>query len=47
MKINAYKNKYSTSGPKLYLTAYLVQNKSKKPTNTFIAFIDLDIHIYD
>jgi hypothetical protein len=46
-KINAYKNKYSTSGLKLSLTVSMVQNKSIKPTNTSIAFIDLDLHIYD
>jgi hypothetical protein len=25
----------------------MVQNKPWKPTNTSIAFIDLDLHIYD
>jgi hypothetical protein len=45
-KIIAYKNKYNTSGPKLSLTVSLVQYKSRKPTNTSIAFIDLDLHIY-
>jgi hypothetical protein len=25
----------------------MVQNKPKEPTNTPIAFIDLDLHIYD
>jgi hypothetical protein len=29
------------------LTVSVVQNKSRKPTNTSIAFIDLDLHIYD
>jgi hypothetical protein len=38
---------YNTSGPKLSLTISKVQNKSRKPTNTYIAFIDLDLHIYD
>jgi hypothetical protein len=37
-KINAYINKYNTYGVKLSLTISLVQNKSMKPTNTFIAF---------
>jgi hypothetical protein len=46
-KINAYKNKYSTFVLKLSLTVSKVQNKSRKPTNTYIAFIDLDVHIYD
>jgi hypothetical protein len=46
-KINAYKNKYNTSGPKLALTVSMVQNKPRKPTNTYIAFIDLDLHNYD
>jgi hypothetical protein len=46
-KINAYKNKYSTSRPKLSLTVSMVQNKLRKLTNTTIAFIDLDLHIYD
>jgi hypothetical protein len=46
-KINAYKNKYDTSGPKLSLTVSMVQHKLRKPTNTSIAFIDLDLYIYD
>jgi hypothetical protein len=46
-KINAYKNKYNTSGPKLFLTLSMVQYKPKKRTKTYIAFIDLDLHIYD
>jgi hypothetical protein len=46
-KINEYKNEYITSGSKLSLTDSMVQNKSRKPTNTYIAFIDLDLHIYD
>jgi hypothetical protein len=46
-KVNAYKNKYNTSGPKHSLTVSMVQNKSRKPTNTPIAFIDLDLHNYD
>jgi hypothetical protein len=46
-KINAYKNKYNTSELKLSLTASMVQKKPRKPTNTSIAFIDLDLHIYD
>jgi hypothetical protein len=46
-KINAYKIKYNTSRPKLSLTISMVQNKSRKPTNTSIAFIDLDLQIYD
>jgi hypothetical protein len=46
-KINAYKNKYSTSGLKLSLTVSMVHNKSRKLTNTSITFIDLDLHIYD
>jgi hypothetical protein len=46
-KINAYKNKYNTSGYKLALTVSMVKNKSRKPTNTSIAFVDLDLHIYD
>jgi hypothetical protein len=46
-KINAYKNKYNTSGLKLSPTASMVQNKPRDPTNTYIAFIDLDLHIYD
>jgi hypothetical protein len=46
-KINAYRNKYMTSGLKISLTVSIVQNKSRKPTNTSIAFIDLDLHIYD
>jgi hypothetical protein len=25
----------------------MVQNKPRKPTNTSIAFIDIDLHIYD
>jgi hypothetical protein len=25
----------------------MVQKKPRKPTNTSIAFIDLDLHIYD
>jgi hypothetical protein len=25
----------------------MVQNKPRKPTNTYISFIDLDLHIYD
>jgi hypothetical protein len=25
----------------------MVQNKPRKPTNTYIAFIDLDLHNYD
>jgi hypothetical protein len=25
----------------------MVQNKPRKPTNTYIAFIELDLHIYD
>jgi hypothetical protein len=29
-----------------FLTVSMVQNKSRKPTNTSIAFIDLDLHIY-
>jgi hypothetical protein len=46
-KINAYKNKYSTYGLKLSLTSSMVQNKPRKATNTSIAFIDLDLHVYD
>jgi hypothetical protein len=46
-KINAYKNKYSTSGLKLALTVSMVQNKPRKPTNIYIAFMDLDLHKYD
>jgi hypothetical protein len=46
-KINAYKNKYNTYGLKLSLTVSMVQDKPRKPTNTYIAFIDLDLHIYD
>jgi hypothetical protein len=46
-KINAYKNKYITFGLKLSLTISMVQNKPRKPTNTYIAFIELDLHIYD
>jgi hypothetical protein len=46
-KINAYKNKYNTSEPKLSLTVSMVQNKIRRPTNTYIAFIDLDLHNYD
>jgi hypothetical protein len=46
-KINAYRNKYNTSGPKLPLTVSMVQNKPRKSTNTSIAFIDLDLHNYD
>jgi hypothetical protein len=46
-KINAYKKKYNTSEPKLSLTLSMVQNKSRKPTNTSIAFIDLEQHIYN
>jgi hypothetical protein len=46
-KINAYKNKYRTYGLKLSLTISMVQNKPRKPTNTYIAFIDLYLHIYD
>jgi hypothetical protein len=46
-KINAYKNKYNTSGPKLSLIVSMVQNKSRKLTNTSIDFIDLDLHIYE
>jgi hypothetical protein len=46
-KVKAYKNKYSASEPKLSLTVSMVQNKPREPTNTSIAFIDLDLHIYD
>jgi hypothetical protein len=46
-KINAYKNKYNTYGPKLPLTVSMLQNKLRRPTNTYIAFIDLDLHNYD
>jgi hypothetical protein len=46
-KINAYKNKYNTSGLKLSLTVSMVQNKSTKLTDTYIAFIDLDLHNYN
>jgi hypothetical protein len=46
-KIDAYKTKYSTFVLKLSLTVAMVQNKSRKPTNKSIAFIDLDLHIYD
>jgi hypothetical protein len=46
-KINAYRNKYNTSGPKLSFSVSIVQNKARKPTNTSIAFIDLDLHNYD
>jgi hypothetical protein len=46
-KINAYRNKYNTSGPKLSFIVSMVQNKPRKPTNTSIAFIDLDLHNYD
>jgi hypothetical protein len=46
-KINAYKNKYNPSGLKLSLTVSMVQNKPRKPTNTSVAFIDLDLHNYD
>jgi hypothetical protein len=45
--INAYKNKYSTSGLKLCLTVSMVQEKPKEPTNTPIALMDLDLHNYD
>jgi hypothetical protein len=46
-KINAYKNKYTTSGPKLSLTVSLVENKAMNSTNTPRAIIDLDLYIYD
>jgi hypothetical protein len=46
-KINAYRNKYNTYGPKLFLTVSMVQHKPRKPTNTSIAFIDLDLNNYD
>jgi hypothetical protein len=46
-KINTYKNKYSAYGLKLSLNVSMVQNKPRKPTNKYIAFIDLDLHIYD
>jgi hypothetical protein len=46
-KINAYKNKFNTSRAKLPLTFSLVQNKPRKPTNTSIDIIDLDLHIYE
>jgi hypothetical protein len=45
-KINAYRNKYNTYGPNISLTVSIVQNKRSKPTNTYIAFIDLDLHIF-
>jgi hypothetical protein len=41
------KNKYNTSEPKLSLSVSMVQNKPRKPTNTYMAFIDLDLNIYD
>jgi hypothetical protein len=46
-RIKAHKNKYSTFGAKLSPTPSLVQNKPRKPTNTSIAIIDLELHIYD
>jgi hypothetical protein len=45
--INTYKNKYNRNEAKLSPTQDLVQNKLKKPTNTLIAIMDLDIHIYE
>jgi hypothetical protein len=45
--MNVYKNKYNPSGPKHSLTVSMVQNKQTKPTNTSIAFIDLDLHNYE
>jgi hypothetical protein len=33
--------------PNFLLHIDLVQNKPKKPTNTLIAIMDLDIHIYE
>jgi hypothetical protein len=40
-------NKYNSSESKLSPTHALIQNKPKEPTNTPIAFVDLDLHIYD
>jgi hypothetical protein len=45
-RIKAYKNKYNNTGAKLPPTHDLVKNKPKKPINTPITNIDLDLHNY-
>jgi hypothetical protein len=44
-EINAYKNKYITSRAKLSHTPSVIQNKARKPTNTSIAILDLELSI--
>jgi hypothetical protein len=46
-EINACKNKYITSGAKLSHTPSVIWNKARKPTNTSIAILDLELGIYD
>jgi hypothetical protein len=46
-RINPHKNNYNSNGAKLSPTHALAKNKPKKPTNTLVATMDLDIHIYE
>jgi hypothetical protein len=46
-RINAYKNKYSSTGAKISPTHALVQKKPRKPTNTPRVIMNLDLYIYD